>query len=231
MMNKRTVAACVFAITLMGNRLEAQDLSRYRTFALGTDLAAVSALTGVASSDATVVHQRPALLQNLEWRPSRWTLGSRAESTDPVERLIFSFYNDRLFQIVVDYGRDRTEGLTDGDMFDAISAVYGPRIAPARRLAGVQSQLEIESGSPVARWADVNHAVVLYHTSSYGETYRLIVTDAAVAGLARKAASQAVRLDDQEAPQREIARQKKERADARAAADKARSANKGVFKP
>ena len=231
MMNPRTVAVCVFAITLMDTRLEAQDLSRYRDFALGTDLAAVSALTGVASSEATVVHARPALLQNLEWRPSRWTLGSRAESTDPVERVVFSFFNDRLFQIVVDYGRDRTEGLTDGDMFDAISEVYGPRITPTRRPAGAQSQLEIESGSPVARWADANHTVVLYHTSSYGETFRLIVTDGAVAGLARKAANQALRLDDQEAPRREIERQKKERAAARAAADKARSANKGLFKP
>jgi hypothetical protein len=231
MMNPRTVVVCAFAIALTGSTLEAQDLSRYRDFALGMDLAAVSALTGVPSSEATVVHQRPALLQNLEWRPSRWTPGSRAESTDPVERVAFSFYDDRLFQIVVDYGRDRTEGLTDGDMFDAISAVYGPRTTPARRPAGAQSQLETESGSLVARWADANHSVVLYHTSSYGDTFRLFVTDAAVAGLARKAASQALRLDDQEAPRREIERQKKERAAARAAADKARSANKGLFKP
>jgi hypothetical protein len=59
----------------------------------------------------------------------------------------------------------------------------------------------------------------------------VILTDVAVADLERKGAIQALRLDEQEAPQREIARQKKEQDDARAAAESARSANKGVFTP
>jgi hypothetical protein len=231
MMNFRTVAACAFVITIAGETVDAQDLSRYRTFELGTSVAAVSALTGVASSEVRTIHQRPALLQDLEWRPSQWTAGSTTESTDPVERVVFSFYNDRLFQIVVDYGRDRTEGMTDADMVEAISAAYGPGIKPARSSGRVQSPVDIDSGTPVARWADPKHAVVLYRTSSYRGVYRLTVTEAVIANLARKDATQAVRLDEQEAPQREIARQKKERDDARAAADKARSANKGQFIP
>jgi hypothetical protein len=226
MMTFRTVAACAFAMTFAGQTVDAQDLSRYRTFELGASVAAVSAATGVASSEATTLHQRPALLQDLEWRPSRWTPGSTAESTDPVERIAFSFYNSRLFQIVVDYGRDRTEGMTDADMIAGISMAYGS-VKPTRSAGGVQSPLEIESGMPVARWADSTNAVVLYRTSSYREAYRLIVTDAIVASLARKGTRQALRLDEQEAPQREIARQKKERD----AADKARRANKGQFIP
>jgi hypothetical protein len=173
-------------------------------------------------------------LQDLEWRPSRWTRGSTADSTDPVERIVFSFYNDHLFRIVVDYGHDRTDGMTDADMIEAISAVYGPSVKPARGALRVQSQVEIESGSPVVRWGSADGAdgaVVLYRTSSYRETFRLILTDAALADLARKAATQAVRLDEQQAPQREIARQKKERDDARVAAEKARAANKGLFWP
>jgi hypothetical protein len=63
------VAACAFALTIAGQPVDAQDLSRYRAFALGASVAAVSAQTGVASSEATVLHQRPALLQDLEWRP------------------------------------------------------------------------------------------------------------------------------------------------------------------
>lgn len=231
MMTARTVAACVFAMTIAGNRVDAQDLSRYRAFELGTDVAAISAFTGVASSEAKTIHQRPALLQDLEWRPSRWTTGSASDSTDPVEQVVFSFYNDRLFRIVVDYGHDRTEGMTDADMIAAVSAVYGPRVPPARGLIRGPSQVEVESGSPVARWGDTARGVVLYRTSSYREAFRLIVTDLTVADLARKGAIQALRLDEQEAPQREIARQKKERDDARTAAEKARSANKGVFRP
>ena len=95
MMKFRTVAACALAMTIAGETVDAQDLSRYRTFEFGASVAAVATLTGVASSVATTIHQRPALLQNLEWRPSRWTAGSTAESTDPVERIGFSFYDDR----------------------------------------------------------------------------------------------------------------------------------------
>jgi hypothetical protein len=73
--------------------------------------------------------------------------------------------------------------------------------------------------------------VVLYRTSSYRGGFRLIVTDAALDDLARKATAQAVRLDDQEAPKREVARLKKEQDDGRAAAEKARLANKKVFRP
>jgi len=72
---------------------------------------------------------------------------------------------------------------------------------------------------------------VLYQTSSYGAAYRLIVTDMGLDDLARKAGTQAGRLDDQEAPAREVARQKKERDDARDAAATARAANKGAFRP
>jgi len=72
---------------------------------------------------------------------------------------------------------------------------------------------------------------VLYQTSSYGAAYRLIVTDVGRDDLARKAGTQALRLDDQEAPQRELARQQKERDEGRAAGAKARAVNKGVFRP
>lgn len=45
-------------------------------------------------------------------------------------RAIFSCV--QLFRIVVDYGQNRTEGMTEADMIEAISAVYG---TPAGRLA------------------------------------------------------------------------------------------------
>jgi hypothetical protein len=140
MMTARTVAACAFAMTIVSNRLDAQDLSRYRMFELGTDVAALSALTGVPASEATIVHQRPILLQDLAWRPSRWTPGSNSDSTDPVEQVRFSFYNDHLFRIVVDYGHDRTEGMTDADMVEAISAVYGPNVKPSVKPTRARSE-------------------------------------------------------------------------------------------
>lgn len=232
-MNARTVTICAFGIALLGQRVGAQEFSRYRTFDLGASVASVSTSTGVVASEVKTLHERPAVLQDLEWRPSRWTAGTASASTDPVERMVFSFYDDRLYRIVVDYGHDGTEGMTNADLIDAISAVYGAPLAKsARSPARVPSEVEAESGAAVARWGDSEHGIVLYRTSSYGEeALRLIVTALPVDALARKAASQARRLDEREAPSREIARQKKERADGLAAAEKARVANKKVFLP
>jgi hypothetical protein len=232
MINTHTFATCALGLVLLTHGVDGQAVAQYRNFELGVNVAAVSVLTGVATSEAKTIHERPAVLQDLEWRPSRWTSSSAVlPSTDPVQQIAFSFYNDRLFRIVVDYDRDRTEGMTEADMVEALSAVYGATLPRAAGPARVASRVETESGSPVARWGDAGHAVVLYRTSSYRGGFRLIVTDAALDGLARKATAQAVRLDDQEAPKREVARLKKEQDDGRAAADKARLANKKVFRP
>lgn len=231
MMHARTLAICALGIACSTHALAGEGLSRYRDFELGSSVASVSALAGIAPSAAKVIHQRPALLQDLEWRPSRWTPGSTAASTDPVEQLLFSFYDDQLFRVVVDYGHERTEGMTAADMIEGITAVYGAPLPKASRAAGGVSRLETESGAPLARWGDSEHAVVLYQTSSYGGAFRLVVTDTRLDALARKAVAQAQRLDDQEAPRREIARQQKERDDGRTAAAKARAANKSVFRP
>jgi hypothetical protein len=228
----RAVTLCIVGVAWSTQALEAQSFSRYRIFDLGSNLAAVSTATGVAPSEAKTIHQRPAVLQDLEWRPSRWGAGANAPSTDPVERISFSFYNDQLFRIVVDYSHDRTEGMTQADLIEALSAVYGAVLPRTTRSAGrVAAQVETESGSPFARWGDAEHSIGLYQTSSYRTAFRLIVTDAPRAELARKANAEAERLDIQEAPQREIARQNKSRDDQQAAATKARATNKGVFQP
>jgi hypothetical protein len=228
----RSVAVCVFGIVCSTHALQGQTFSRYRNFDLGSNLAAVSAATGRAASEAKTIHQRPAVLNELEWRLSRWDTEANAPSTDPVERIVFSFYNDQLFRMVVDYSQERTEGMTPKDLIEAISAVYGAALPATARSAGrAASQVEIESGSAVARWGDTEHGVVLYQTSSYRAGFRLIVADAPRAELARKADAEAQRLDAQEAPQREVTRHNKERDDQLAAAAKARSANKGGFQP
>jgi hypothetical protein len=231
MMILRTLAIGLIGIALSPSLPEAQGHSQYRDFQLGSNLAAVSTLAGVAPSEATTQHRRPAILQDLEWRPPYWTTGTTARSTDPVERIAFSFFNDQLFRVVVDYSRERTEGMTNADMIEAISADYG---APVKRLpgaVGVMSVVEAESGPQVARWGDADHRVVLYRTASYRQTFRLIVTATVLDDLARKAVTEAVRLDQREAPSRELARQKQDREDARTAEEKARVANKGTFRP
>jgi len=224
-------AICAFGVICTTHVLDAQSFSTYRQFELGSSLSTVAAAAGIAATEAKMVHQRPAVMQELEFRPSRWAAGLNGPSNDPVERIVFSFYNDQLFRIAIDYGTQRTEGMTSADLVEAISVVYGAPLA-ARSGVHAASPFDAEAGSPVARWGDgANDTVVLYQTSAYRGTFRLIVTDHVRADLAAKADADARRLDDREAPQRELARENKARADERDAAAKARLANKGGFHP
>jgi hypothetical protein len=64
--------------------MQGQSPAHYRDFQLGGDLASVSALTGVAASEAKTVRSRPAILQELQWRRP-YSLSETA--VDPVEPL------------------------------------------------------------------------------------------------------------------------------------------------
>lgn len=228
-------ASTAFAVALLGSALstaalDAQTAARYREFELGQNVGAVSALANMSVSNARMLHQRPALLQELFWRRPYTSV---PHAIDPVQSMNFSFYNDQLFKIVVDYDRDRTEGLKDEDMIDALTSVYGTTMIASRKLRALQER-EDEAGIEVARWstgdAATEQSIVLYRVS-YPPSFRLIVMAPRVDAQARTAQAESRRLDDREAPQREIARQKQEADAARTAEDKAREANKATFRP
>lgn len=223
---------CLFGLVLCGTGLGAQDLGRYREFQLGGDVATVTTVTGVALSDVKVVHHRPAVIQELTWRPRYGARRPAAAETEAAEQIVFDFYNDRLFRVTVDYDRERTEGLTDADMIEAISATYGSQVKPAvSRTRRALSEYEADLGPPVARWGDVEHSLMLYRSPSYATSFRLVMTAEPVAALARTAAARAAVLDAREAPQREAARERKDADDRRAAEEQARSTNKAAFRP
>jgi hypothetical protein len=219
-----TVLGVIVSIASM----QGQSAARYRRFQLGGDLASVSALTDVPASDATTVRSRPASLQELQWRRPY----SLDETTvDPVEQIAFRFYNDQLFQLVIDYDRGRTEGMTDGDMIEAISTMYGATVkTPLKTNGAPLSGVDGESGTRVAAWGDAEYAAVLYR-SSYEAGFRMIVTSIRLSELARTAEAQATRMDERDAPQRERAREKQKADDERAAKATARAANKAAFRP
>ena len=229
MISRPALAVGALGLLLSTSLLHSQGGPRYRDFQLGGDLPSISALTAVAVSEAVVIHTRPALMQELRWqRP--YSSNTTPSQTDSVKQIMFSFYNNQLSKMVVDYDHDRTVGMTDADLIDAISVDYGPRVKPGARTGrGPLTRVEEESGTLVARWAGADYAVALYR--GYSSDVRLIVTSPRLDALARTADAQAIRLDDREAPQREIARQKKETADTRASQEKSRVANKAAFRP
>src|SRR5258708_7917788 len=115
------ITALLTAATL--SSAVAGDLSSYRAFQLGMDLHAVEKQAEMKTSEAKMIHQRPAVIQDLEWRPRRFP--GPAPESDPVKDILFSFYNGQLFRIIVNYDPYKTDGMTADDMTDTISATYG----------------------------------------------------------------------------------------------------------
>jgi hypothetical protein len=205
-----------------------QDLSKYREFQFGMNLLAVAKQADVKPTEARVVHQRPALIQELEWRPQR-SLSTSPEG-DTVKEVLFSFYNGELFRIMVNYDQYKTEGLTNEDMVEAISSRYGVATRPAAKIILFSSfHVYNDSEKVIARWEDSQYSLNLFR-SSYQPTFGLLVFSKRLDARAVAAIAEAIRLDDQEAPQREIQRQKKQDEENRAAQEKARPANKASFR-
>jgi hypothetical protein len=207
----------------------AQDLSGYRSFHLGMNLAAVAKQANIKASEARSISQRPVLIQELDWQP-RNPLNSSPQ-TDPVKGILFDFYNGELFRILVSYDQDRTEGLTDEDLIESISAKYGTSAKPAGTISIFsQSHLYSQDEKLIARWEDSQYSFNLFR-SSYQATPGMLIFSKRLEQLAQAAIVEASRLDEQEAPQREMERQKKQDEDKRVAGQKIRPANKTSFRP
>src|SRR4029453_9390045 len=100
----------------------AQSLSRYRAYALESSLTSIVKASGAREADLKTLHDRPARIQELEWRATYVSPGNAVP--DPVPSILFPFFDDQLYRMVVTYDHDRMEGLTDGDVLDSVSAAY-----------------------------------------------------------------------------------------------------------
>jgi hypothetical protein len=225
------LAVIASALVFAAVDVQGQDLSRYRDFQLGSTVATVQKTIGATANDVNSIQQRPARIQELRWRPSE-RYNERMTPTEPVREVIFTFYNDQLFKMMIDYDRQRTEGLTDVDLIDAISVRYGVPVLQATSLHtnGPARATPPDGDAVVARWSDADISLTLVR-GTYPTTLRLIIARKSTEGLAQNAAAEAARLDQAEAPQREIERVNRIAEDGRAASEKARLVNKPLFKP
>lgn len=215
-----------FLVGMMSATAGAADLAKYRNFQLGTDLPAVAKQIGASPSEAKAIHRRPALIQELEWRPQPFGPSSQTESA---QYLVFSFYNGALFQIAVNYDRYKTAGLTADDFIEALSATYGVAEKPAAPGNIVQGEFGAQD-EIVACWQDSQYSFDLIR-SSYGPTFRLVGVLKRLQSPVQAATTEAKRLDDQEAPQRDAARIADEKETERAKVEKSRLENKPNFRP
>ena len=201
----------------------AQDLSRYRKFSLGTSLADLSKQLGPYSHETTLIHQHPALIQELKFWPLNRSSSIRV---DPVSQILFNFYNGELYRIVVTYERDAIKGLTDEDMVKAVSAQYGTgtRLYPEINLP--TNDVFASPEELIARWEDSQNSVNLIRSGSRN-SYELTVFSKELDAKAAVAIADSVKLQKEEAPQKEIDRKQKE-ADS---LELARQTNQKTFRP
>jgi hypothetical protein len=199
------------------------DLSTYRGFQLGMSLNAAVKHSGMDLSEVIVIQERPARMQELIWHPDRFSRAS-AES-DPVEKVIFSFYQGQLFRMVVDYDADKTTGMTTQDLIDGISAQYGLATKPGGTVA-LKSHFSNDLVPVLARWEDPQYSWNLVQ-APYTSSLKLLIFSKSLNALAETAVAEGVRRDEQEAPQR----LKRQEQDAQTQRDKTRLVNKANFRP
>jgi len=231
-LNARSAAVCVCAMLSGFSHLaSAQDLSRYREVAFGSSVSSVVTITGTSAAAVKVIHQRPALIQELAWRP-QYAIGRPVGRSEAAREVTYRFADDKLFRIVVVYDARLVEGLTNADLIDAVSAVYGPAtLTPAASQPPVPAPAgSINGTTAIARWQTADYEFTLMR-EVYPETFRLIGVSKQLGTAARAAEIEAARLDQQEAPRRLADEAKADAERRRTAADKTRTTNKGEFRP
>src|SRR5947209_8599544 len=194
----RTSILCLVVLLFAAPLLRAQDVSKYRHFSIGMNLSRVLERTDQKMADVKVIHGRPALIQELTWWPP--SLPGASFQSDTVEQILFSFYNGELYKMSVTYDRSSTEGLTAEDMVKSISAKYGPATNVAVEIDSAKNDGYVVRQKPVASWEDAQYSFNLARSSA--GRLGLIIYSKRVSAEAELAIAEAVKLEEQEGPNR-----------------------------
>ena len=194
---RRTLSlACGAWLTVLVASASAEDLSRYRNHVLGESLAEVVSKASARAGDVTTLHERPASIQQLDWRPPYASV--RSYDTDPVESIRFAFVDGRLYELTVSYVHARTKGLSDAELVAGVATVYGPTVSSVGRTPIAPADA---TGSTVlGRWQQPEASLMLVR-GTYDDV-QLIVRSSALAEQASAAIRTALAMDTAEAPAR-----------------------------
>jgi hypothetical protein len=220
----RSSILCFVVLLFAAPLLRAQDLSKYRHFSLGMSLTRMLERTDQKMAEVEVIHGRPALIQELTWWPP--TVPGTSLRSENIEQILFSFYNGELYKISVTYDRTSTEGLTAEDMVKSISAKYGPATNVELEINATKNDRYDVKQKPVASWEDAQYSFNLVR-STFSDDLGLTIYSKRVNAEAELAIVEAVKLEEQEGPQREAERVKKQMDDL----EVARQKNRKIFRP
>jgi hypothetical protein len=196
----RSVVVSLAMILLSATVIHGQDLSKYRNFSFGMSAASVSKLAEEKSAD-----QQPALIQELAWYPPLPFDSHRP--AEPVQKVVFSFYNGELYRMLVTYDSDAVKGLTNEDMIQILSARYGTATRPAAEVNFPTNDAYRSTEKVIARWEDPQYSLNLFR-SDIPDTFAVVMFAKQPDAQAAAAIAESTKLELQEAPQIEAARVK-----------------------
>ena len=207
MMRSLVVCFLMIVVILLSTPLiHAQDLSQYRHFSFGMTVTDVCKLIDTKPADITVVHERPALIEELTWLPPQPYGSSRP--AEPVDQILFSFYNGALYRMLVTYDSSATKGLTDEDMIRVVSAKYGTATRPVVVVNFPTNPSYHATEKVIARWEDSQYSLNLFRSSG-SDTFALVMFTKQLDAQAGVSIAESVKLEQEEAPQKQAARVKK----------------------
>ncbi len=202
---KMTYKSWIFIVLALFSTpiLSGQSLSTYRKFSLGASLASISKQSG-QDAQANLIHQSPAVIQQLTYWPIGASYPARSES---VSQILFSFCDQRLYKISVTYDGEATQGLTDDDMVQAISARYGTATRFYPEIALPANDEYAPSQEAIAGWGDSETSVILFHNTDL-DSFGLTISSRSLTAKADAAIAESLQLEKQEAPQKELDHEK-----------------------
>jgi hypothetical protein len=220
-----SLVSSLVMILLSAPLIHGQDLSKYSIFSFGMSLADLSTWIDQKPTEANLIHQRPAVIQELTWWPP---LASGTPRAEPVRQILFSFYNGELYRILVTYDRYVTEGLTADGMVRTMSAKYGIATRPTAEINFPMNETG-EYGTTekvIVRWEDSRYSFNLFR-SPQSNTFGLVMFSKRLDAQAEAAIAKSLKLEGQEHPQKEVARVKREADDL----ETSRQKNIKAFRP
>lgn len=202
-------AAIVLALIMLSVPLiHAQDLSKYRNFSFGMTLADLAKQIDARPTDVATAHEHPALIQELRWWPPQPY--SSLQPTESASRILFSFYNGTLYRMFVTYDDSAIKGLTADDMIQVISMKYGTATRPVADIKFPNNpSYEDTSEKVIARWEDPQYSLNLVRLSLQ-DTFAIVMFSKQADAQAAVSIAESVKLEQQEAPQKEATKVKKD---------------------
>ncbi len=226
-MSTRCWLSFLLGQALFASVVSGADLASYRGFDFGADVTSIATRLGLKATDAKLIHQRPAVIQEIEWK-IRASLLADPPRPDPVTGAVLCFFDGKLYRIVVAYDRYRIEGMTVDDMIEAISQTYGAARRPEAEIPLHSYFAEV--AKVLARWENAAYAYDLVRADDQA-SFALVLYSKAADGLAQAAIQEATRLDVLDAPRRAQEAESKRLEEGRLALEKSRAVNKPNFRP